>query len=137
MLTFSIVTYWCITEKYQTISTKEFLPKRGGRYNNKPLDMIPEDKKGSLFSAWFSKLTKGTSRSAAKDSVEAVPLEATLIKTDKKDDAPCTSKPTFYCPSYAGSQGNTISSKFSFLNAVNYWLPWQRLLAGRSRKFIR
>ena len=30
ILTFSIVTYWCITEKYQTVSTKDFLPKRGG-----------------------------------------------------------------------------------------------------------
>ena len=44
------------------------------RYNKKPLDVIPEDKKGSLLTAWFSKLTVGTSMSAAKDSVGTAPV---------------------------------------------------------------
>ena len=50
------------------------------RYKKKPLDVIPEDKKGSLLTALFPKLTVGTSVSAAKDSVDTAPFEVALLR---------------------------------------------------------
>ena len=54
------------------------------RYNKKPLDVIPDDKKNRPLSLWFSKLAKRVSRSSStsfRDSAEIILYEPVQMKS--------------------------------------------------------